>query len=328
MKDDWDLVSLPAEEDAAWNAVSIPAPQEPPDSPPRQSSPPDTFMATRQEVIAPPHMQAPALRKTVPFIALALLLVLGSFGGFLAVSRHAITFPATANIPATATAGAGATVIANPARATATAQAVATATAAQQIYTQATSGTPVFSDPLSDDTNNWGVLSTNWGGSCAFTGGAYHLALSQPHYWLWCVCASTSNNLNNFVFQVQVNIVRGNDGGIVFSPAQGDYYKAYVTTGTSAQGTPGGLYLLYRQEGSGYHTLRYGFSRAILTGPNQTNVVTIIVDNGSFYFYDNGQFLISDSVNAFSNGSAGVSAQSDSQATDVIFSNVKIWSVP
>ncbi len=320
MKDDWDSVSSPAEEDAAWDAVSSPAQEE--------------MVRTAVSASAPRnragHIEMPVLRKIALFSGVFLLLALSGGGVFWAVSNHTITFPAAANSPATATAAAGATALAQG-KATATAQAgviaTATATAAQQIYTQATSGTPVFDDPLSDDANNWGILSTSWGGSCAFTGGAYHLALSQPHYWLWCVCASTSNHLNNFAFQVQVNIVQGNDGGIVFSPAPNNYYKAYVTTGTSAQGIPGGLYLLYRQEGSGYHTLRYGFSRAIQTGLNQANIVTVIVDNGSFYFYDNGQLLITDSVNTFSNGSAGVSAQSDNLATDVIFSNVKLWAL-
>jgi hypothetical protein len=314
MKDDWDSVSSPANENAAWDAVSAPAPQK------KKRAP----------------IEVPVLRKIALFLGIVLLLALSGGSAFWIVRNHAISFPnpsdtATARIHATATAKANSAstaqvVATGEAYATSTAQAAATATTEEQIYNQATGGPPAFSDPLTDDTNSWGVLSTSWGGSCAFTAGAYHLALSQPHYWLWCVCASTGN-LNNFAFQVQVNIVKGNDGGIVFSPAANDYYRAYVTTGTSSQGIPGGLYLLYRQEGSQYHTLRYGFSTAIQGGLNQANVVTIVVENGSFYFYDNGQFLISDSVSAFSNGTAGVGAQSDNLATDVIFSNVKIWTL-
>ncbi len=201
--------------------------------------------------------------------------------------------------------------------ATATAQAVATATTLQQIYTQATGKTPTIDDPLSDNRNGWSTFNASWG-ACGFTGGAYHFTLSSGGLWNFCNCVSTQN-LNNFALQVQVNIVKGNDGGIVFGSTANSYYRIYV----DSEGT----YILYQytKTNDQTQTLRSASSPAITTGLNQANVMTVIVNNNNFYFYANNQFVMSSYLNVYSAGAVSLTAASTDQATDVEFSNLKVW---
>src|SRR5450755_1708076 len=234
---DWDSVSSATPTNSTpddWDSVSEPQP-----APQPRLVPPDNLVFTAPDPlslpVAPPIPPEPALyvedgflplppllrrrrrfsmNKLLLFSILAVLLVIGgSIGAFQGIRIY------NANIAATATVQAGATVSAQTnATATATAQAVPTVTTEQQIYNQATSRTPAVDDPLSDDRNSWGVFTTAWGGQCAFTGGAYHLSLSKVGYWLVCTGGSMGvlKSSVNFALQVQISIVQGNYGGIIF----------------------------------------------------------------------------------------------------------------
>src|SRR5947209_17003139 len=107
MKGDWDLVSSPAEDDAAWDAVSTPISQKK----------------------KPVYVKAPVLKRTVLFSAIFLLLALSGGGVFWVVNTHAIHFPVIA----------GASPAVTP-TATATPPPTVTPTVNtyQQIYNQAT----------------------------------------------------------------------------------------------------------------------------------------------------------------------------------------------
>src|SRR5712692_2872416 len=79
---------------------------------------------------------------------------------------------ATANAQATGTAVAIVNATAT-AQAQATADVIATATALQNIYTEATRGTPALNESLSFNTgSNWDEDLAQGGGGCSFTGGA------------------------------------------------------------------------------------------------------------------------------------------------------------
>jgi hypothetical protein len=138
-------------------------------------------------------------------------------GQVLATAQAGIEASATAQVQATASAIA------------ATDLATATVTALQDMYTQATSGTPVLNDSLSDNSGkyNWDEgqgQTINTG--CAFTDGAYQVSESQPGYLQPCFAEAT--HFSNFAYQVQMTITDGNlaQGGIVFraNSATGQYY--------------------------------------------------------------------------------------------------------
>lgn len=229
---------------------------------------------------------------------------------------------ATANAQTTGTAvaqaNATATVIAQG-----TQQAAATATALQNTYTSATSGAPILNDPLTQqDNNNWEIDSKNGGGGCAFTGGAYHATMPQAGFF--ASCYAQSSNFSNFALQVQMNIVTGDRGGVIFR-ADSVNYKLYLFR--IAQDGSYNLFLYVDNNGSHARSLLQGNSPLIHTGRNQNNTLTVIARDASIYFYVNQQYLASISDNTYSSGEIGVFGDDQSNPTDVAFTNLKVWTL-
>ncbi len=207
------------------------------------------------------------------------------------------------------------------AQAQSTAQAQATASALQAIYTQATSGTPVLNDPMTQqDANSWEVDNKTGGGSCAFTNGNYHATMPQAGFFASCFAANI--NFSNFALQVQMNIFHGDRGGLIFrgdSTASKFYLLRIDQAGTYD------LYVYTNNNGSNAKDILTGASSAIHTGTNQLNKVTVIARNNMIYLYINQRYVDSISDNTYSAGSMAVFAEDHTNATDVVFTGVEIW---
>jgi eukaryotic-like serine/threonine-protein kinase len=248
----------------------------------------------------------PSLARHWIVIGLALLIISVSLGLFNIIRTPQITAsnasPSTSSVNANRAASATTAV---------------TATALYNTYVWATSGTPAIDDPLSNNSNGWGEFTTNWGGACSFTGGAYHLSIAKPGFWVWCT--GRGMDLNNFAMQVQMSITKGDDGSIVFGQTTKGFYRVDVSSA--------GMYTLlqYTQNTNQTSTLRFGFSPAIKTGLNQVNVITVIVNNNHFYFYVNQQFVTDATLSTFSQGYAGFASVGNSQPDEVVFRNVNVW---
>jgi hypothetical protein len=93
-------------------------------------------------------------------------------------------------------------------------QALATITATNLPYPPQ-HGTLVINDPLRDNSAgyNWEIKS-NSAGHCAFGKGTYHALVTQVPGLYYCRAQSLT--LTNFAVQVNVTIVAGDRGGIVF----------------------------------------------------------------------------------------------------------------
>jgi len=285
--DDWDLISSgtpPDSTDDPSGAVSAPQPRR------RRGG-------QSIEISVP---------RRVALLGLVVLLIVALVGGIAFIVRY-VSDTHGANSIATITVGLQ-----------------ATATALQQIYTQATSGTPVVDDPLSDNRNNWKLFTNDSGEECAFAGGAYHLIVSKPvskpGKAVWCESAVISN-FDKFTLQVEMTVFQGNDGSIVFGENTNGAYSIDIH--------PNGIYALYRIHWNQPPiSLRYGSSSAIKQGLNQANVITINVNDNNFYFYANKQFLTSDYLTDYGSGAIHFSAVGNDQAaTDIAYSNLKIWTL-
>jgi serine/threonine protein kinase len=240
----------------------------------------------------------------------------------------AMTATAQANgtataIDATATGTASeATATAVAATATATiAQATATAVAATATaYTKTvTPGSPALNDPLqSNSGNNWDVTNLPGGGGCAFTGGAYHASMPQKGYIAPCFAQATS--FSNFTYQVQMTIVKGDQGGIACraNSNNGAFYYFHI----NQNGTYG------LETYSGYNStavLKQGTSPAIKTGLNQINLITVVANGNGLVLYVNKQQIASVNDGTYSNGQIGVIAESTQNPTEVVFKNAEVW---
>lgn len=222
----------------------------------------------------------------------------------------------TAQMQATATAQANAA-----ASATAQARAQATATALQNLYTRITANTPVLSDTLAGpDAANWDVYNAQGGGGCAFTNGALYASVAQTHFYVPCFAQAT--NYSNFAFEAQMNIQKGDEGGLVFraDDAASKFYVFRISKD--------GAYSLFVSKDDKHSTpILDDTSSLIKTGTGQVNTLTVIAQDNTIYLYINKQFVSSAHDSSYTSGKIGIFAGDTNDTTDVAFSNVRVWTM-
>jgi hypothetical protein len=231
-------------------------------------------------------------------------------------STTAATATARANLTTTATAAA---MAATRTAATATAVTAATAQANEALATAyattTTGGTLQFTDPLQDNGlgYNWDETTTSSGG-CAFTNNAYHSSVMQTGTVSPCFARIT--DYGNIFFQVQMQILNGDQGGLAFcadAVSNTFYYFRVSRDGSYA--------LEIYKNGNQVGTLYKGNSSAIKTGLNQANLLAVRVKGGKIDLYINMQLVASVSDSTLTRGQVGVVAEDVSHATDAVFSN-------
>ncbi len=234
------------------------------------------------------------------------VLILASVGAFVLLTKGAKNTPSGNTSLPTVT--------------TASTQMTATA-AAGNPYTH--NGTLILSDPLNDNSKGYGwseYTSTKYSTSCQFTGGAY--AASTPLY-VANFCYATATNFSNFAFEMQMKIIKGDCGAILFranSANQSFYYFVICQNG---------LYAVGAFNGSAWHDLiNFQPSSAINQGLGQTNLVAVVARGNSLDLYVNHQKINSISDGTYRQGQIGACASGhDGDPTEVQFSNAKVWTL-
>jgi hypothetical protein len=294
-------------------------------------TPPAPYVLNSGTQLAPPPL--PSQRRgnrTGLIIGVVVLLLVIIVGGVLSVSRlgsqvsSSTATPTVVPAQATAAAQAHATATASTAL-TATAHAQATATASviaanPDPYTSG-SGKLALIDPLSDNSKgySWDVGSYT-DGTCAFSGGAYHA--STPKINFFYICTAQATDFSNFALEVQMKILQGDCGGMVFrsESKSGKLYFFEVCQD--------GTYQFYRYldyTGNNVKNFAGGSSAAITTGLNQSNVIAVVAQGSTLSIYVNKQKIASASDSTFSHGQIGLVADSYSHPTEVAFNDVKVW---
>jgi|SRR5579875_253311 len=294
----------------------------------RQSVPPGDMPGPNipQQVLitplTPPAQQARNKRLDRMAIgALCIALVLLLFGAseltydltYYQPNQALLSATATANAQATDTVSSVQTQTANF-DATDTAREQATAQVYQDIYQQATSGNPYLNESLDHQS------SSGWdeGPNCSFKNGSYNVSSSQTNFFYYCTAENLS--FNNFALQVDINILQGDYGGIVF--------RADIDSGA--------LYMFEINESGSYSLYIYtgpnaSQSQTLLSGstglyqPGQANQLTLIAEGNTFYLYLDQQFFDSTADGTFKTGLIGLIADDYQQPTDVAFNNLKLW---
>src|ERR1700694_867670 len=230
--------------------------------------------------------------------AVVLVLLVAGAGIFAVVSTLAKNPP-----PGNATTSPTSTAQTNP-TATATAPAI-TPTSAGNLVTIPYSpykGTPVLNDPLSNNSQGYNWLVTNdTNGSCAFTGGAYHVKTQKGGYFYPCI--ANAADFDNFAYEVQMKILKGDCGAILFrvDNANTSFYYFRVCQD--------GSYALYLSTNNSVSTLIAPQSNsAIIAGLNQSNLVAVVAQGSTLDLFVNQQKVDSISDSAYSHGKMGVVA--------------------
>lgn len=245
--------------------------------------------------------------------ALALILITGVGGGLLLFTNHLRT-------PALQTTG---TQISQNKL---TSTGVQTPTTPLAIYLQATSSTPIIDDPLNDaSTSTWrNSAHPTADGHCAFSTDGYHIvdAKSQTFHF----CSSVGSYLVNFAFQVQMTILRGDAGGVIFRRTDQANLSSLYQFRIDQYGRYG-LYLHTGSTSSDIKILIEGSSNAINAGLDQVNVITVIASGSTIYMYVNGLFVANVKDSALSGGQIGLTASDYSNSTEVVFQDAKVWTI-
>ena len=189
------------------------------------------------------------------------------------------------------------------------------------IYTSAVGRHPDFHDALtSPNANNWDL-----GGSCGFAGKGYLVTSDQRT--LVPICKAQAQSFrSDFVLDVQMTILQGDGGGIVFRDSQnGGAYRFHLS--------PDGSYDLFSNNAVGpdTHILASGRNvNAIKTGFGTThsNTLGVVARGSTLSLFVNGTYLTSVTANAGDQsdvGRIGLFAVDFSNQTTVEFSNLDIW---
>jgi hypothetical protein len=193
----------------------------------------------------------------------------------------------------------------------------------QDIYNQITSRTPALSDLMNtQDTNTW----INYNGpiqSCIFIGGAYHVLSSRG----FPLCLAENTDFTNFAYQARMTLLHGDRGSLLFRVDDLNYtfYRFNISRDGSYS-----LRVLHNNAPQDM-VLFAGFSSIISANTNRPDpvaiTVTVVAFDSYIYLYVNGQFLAQVIDHTTSSGKIGVSAVRESNPTEVVFSDVKVWTL-
>ncbi len=176
-------------------------------------------------------------------------------------------------------------------------------------------------DPLSNNQSGakWEVAA-NGDSFCTFSNGAYHISTAKNNYSFFCTAdAQPYAQLRNFVYEVQMTILKGDAGGMGFrlsAPANLDAYYMRLTQD--------GYYALILF-GATNKILVSGTSTAIHTGLNKTNTLAVAVIGDHIDFYINSTHIDSVTDSTYVQGQIALVASDLTNATEIAFHNMRLW---
>jgi hypothetical protein len=292
-----------------------------------QSAPPPAYMpatslqaaggvpSQRQPVSAPypplpSRVESPrkSQRRVVPLSILLLAILILSGAGFFIIGNNQT---ASRNTTATATAAAQNTRTAIAA--------TATSTSSANPYPPH-NGVLVLNDPLTDNSKGyrWSEASISGVASCGFSKGSYHMVESRTKTFDQCVANAT--NFDNFAYQAEMTILRGDCGGLVFRAdnSRSNFYIFEVCS----DGTYG---FAINTGNTGKYLITHTTNSAIKTGPNQRNIIAVVVNGTSIQMYVNNKLVDKITDGTFVRGQIGLLVNNFTGPTEVIYNNAKVW---
>lgn len=271
-----------------------------------------------QAYVPPPLYTPPpkqSQRLNILLVAIIGVLLLVIIGGGLFVFARSKDTSVTPTPTATATRQAHSTPTIDV-TATANAAATVTAVANQNPYPPNT-GTLVLNDPMQDNSRGylWDHNSDN-GGSCTFTGGAYHIRAPSKGYI--CVPEAASLVFTDLAFEANLVLVQGDEEAITFRLDQNSvaYYAFFLY--------PGGKYSIDAVVNNALSKTLSGSSAAI-KDLRQGNLLAIVAQGNVFSLYVNHQLVRTVNDTSIVRGQIGLLCYNTNGACDVAASNVRVW---
>ncbi|HZO71090.1 MAG TPA: protein kinase [Ktedonobacteraceae bacterium] len=184
-------------------------------------------------------------------------------------------------------------------------------------------GRLVLNDPLHDNTRgyNWnrGYTLDASGTDCTFTDSAYSVFefnKGRTYY-----CTESKIPVRNFALQVDMTIISGDFGGIIFRLHGNQFY--YFRVGQNGSY----FFKVYTDTSGAGNVLAHGNSKAINTGLQKHNILAIVANGSNFTLYVNNTPINTQPDDSYSQGALGLAAEAETGPTNVAFSNLKIWAL-
>src|SRR5262249_45369383 len=131
---------------------------------------------------------------------------------------------------------------------------------------------------------------------------------------------------SNFAFEVQLTIIQGDCGGMLFrADNEGHYYFFDICEN--------GTYLVSKHvDGISPHFKSFysGRSSAIHRGQGHQNKIAVVVNGSLMTFYVNEQQIDQEQDSSYTSGKIALIADpyaSGAHATDVAYSNARVWAL-
>ncbi len=267
----------------------------------------------------PPQYTPPAPKKRgrtgliIGILALVVVIILVSvIGVVISNGQHQLAVQATATAQSNATITAQAHITATSIAATATAV----------VTTYPFSNKVLLNDPLSDNSKGmkWDVFTNQTGGSCQFTGQAYHAKETQAGFFN--TCFANQSHFSDYTFQVDMTITSGDRGGLLFRADSVNNKLYYLRLDQSGSYS---LFLYVDNTGTNARSLDHGTTTGFNTGLNQKNTVGVVVKGNSIGLYVNKQLINTITDSTYSTGLIGLTAESNTASTEVVYSNLMIF---
>jgi len=183
--------------------------------------------------------------------------------------------------------------------------------------------TLALDDPLSDNSHgyHWDENNTNKWGTCAFAQGAYHVNAIVGGGTKSCLASNTT--FSDFAYEVQVTIVKGEEGGILFhGDGNGNSYLFSI----NQKGDYRLWFFFDCPNICNISGLRSGSSPFINTGLNKSNLVAVVAKGSTIDLYVNNHKIDDVSDSTYGQGQIGVFAfDADVAPSEVVFSDAKVW---
>ncbi|HEU0000869.1 MAG TPA: hypothetical protein VFQ36_08230 [Ktedonobacteraceae bacterium] len=201
----------------------------------------------------------------------------------------------------------------------ASARATVTANFNHTLYMQTISSQPVLNDSLSLANDPYWEQSSPPGTQCTFAKGAYHAQSSTVGHFSPCLLQTSP--FSDFALQVNMTLIKGEAGGIIFhfapTTSSADAYLFTISTG--------GFYSLILIHDEQLKLLTQGYNSAIYGNPNVPNQIMVITHGQTILLFVNDQLVDSASDNTLTSGAIGMFAYDTFKPTDVAFNNVQVW---
>lgn len=166
------------------------------------------------------------------------------------------------------------------------------------------------------------TLDTSWtnNGPCSIKNGAFNITNSAKETVYYC---TGGPSYDNFVYDIQMTILQGDCGGIVFRMDATEGHKYYMFNVCQ-----NGYYSVDANQGAAlqFITLKSGdMAPGVHTGLKSINQIGVVARGPNLSLYVNTQLVASLNDTSYGSGQLGVVAWDAANPTTISFANERVW---